>query len=122
MPNAPMPTAPSAVPMPTSSSASASRDGTSSPSGVLCESVREVVKPNAPASSASMVSRRISATSSGVAGSRRIARSPLELVHELRKRLPLPGEPGGEHRVGDFLDALHQVHQGAAMLLLHRRE
>src|SRR6516225_2446847 len=73
MPNAPMPTAPSAEPMPTSSSASASRDGTSSPSGVLCESVREVVKPNAPHCSASMVRRRISAMSSRVATSRRTA-------------------------------------------------
>src|SRR5256885_1065535 len=72
MPKAPAPTAPSAEPMPRSSSESASREGTSSPSGVLCESVREVVKPNAPTLSASMVRRRISAMSSKVAGSQRV--------------------------------------------------
>ena len=49
-------------------------------------------------------------------------RLALERLHELGKRLPLPGEPGGQHRIGNLLDALHQVHQRAAMLLLHRRE
>ncbi len=46
----------------------------------------------------------------------------IELVHVLREGLPLPVQPGGEHRIGDFLDALHQVHQRAVMFLLHRRE
>jgi hypothetical protein len=77
MPKAPARTAPSAEPMPSNSSASASREGTNSPSGVLCESVRDVVKPKAPTLSASMVRRRISAISSPVAGSRRMARSPM---------------------------------------------
>jgi len=48
--------------------------------------------------------------------------APIEFVHVLWEGLPLPVQPGGEHRIGDFLDALHQVHQRAMMFLLHRRE
>ena len=39
-----------------------------------------------------------------------------------REGLPLPGQARGQHRIGNFLDAFHQVHQRAAMMLLHRRE
>ena len=77
MPKAPKPTSPSARPMPISSSTSENRLGTMPPVSVLCELVREVVKPKAPARMASSVRRRISAMSSRVAGSRRIARSPM---------------------------------------------
>ena len=50
------------------------------------------------------------------------SRPPLQFIHELRKRLPFPAQPGGQHRIGNFLDALHQIHQRAAMLFLHRRK
>jgi hypothetical protein len=63
--------------MPNSSSLPAYRDGTISPTGVLWESVREVVKPKAPARNASIVRRRISAMSSAEAASSRMARSPM---------------------------------------------
>ena len=46
----------------------------------------------------------------------------LQLVHELRKRFPFPVQARGQHRVGNLLDAFHQIHQRAAVLLLHRRE
>jgi hypothetical protein len=49
-------------------------------------------------------------------------RQPLQCVHELRKSLPLPVQPGREHRIGNFFDAFHQIHQGAAMVLLDRCE
>jgi hypothetical protein len=49
-------------------------------------------------------------------------RPPLQRVHELRKGLPFPVQPGREHRIGNFFDALHQIHQRAAMVFLHRRE
>ena len=115
-----------------------------SPSGVLWELVREVVKPKAPARSASIVSVRISAMSSGVAGSRPNgavahhvdaqrqmrglradvdrARTALQRIHEIGEALPLPGQARGQHGVGNLLDALHQIHQRAAMMRLHRRE
>ena len=50
------------------------------------------------------------------------ARPPLELVHVFGEALPLPVQAGGQHRIGNFLDALHQVHQRLAMVLLHRRK
>jgi hypothetical protein len=50
------------------------------------------------------------------------ALAPLQRIHEFREAFPFPGQAGGEYRVGDFLDAFHQVHQRAAMMLLHRRE
>ena len=46
----------------------------------------------------------------------------LQRIHEIGEALPLPGQASGQHRVGNLLDALHQIHQRAAMMLLHRRE
>ena len=48
------------------------------------------------------------------------ARAPFQFIHEFRKGLPLPVQTGGQHRIGNLLDAFHQIHQGAAMVLLHR--
>ena len=50
------------------------------------------------------------------------ARPPFQFIHELRKRLPFPGEAGGQHRIWNLLDALHQIHQRAAVFFLHRRK
>ena len=50
------------------------------------------------------------------------ALAPVQRVHEIGKGLPLPGQSCRQHRVRDFLDPFHQVHQGLAMMLLHRRE
>ena len=47
-------------------------------------------------------------------------RTLLERVHELRKRLPFPAQPGGEHRIRNLFDAFHQIHQRAAMVLFDR--
>ena len=49
-------------------------------------------------------------------------RPSLQRVHELRKSLPLPVQPGGEHRIGNLFNALHQIHERAAMVLLDWRE
>ena len=82
-------------------------------------------------SSGVAVSRRIGAVAHHVDAQRQVrdlrgdvdrARAALQLVHELREGFPLPVQAGGQHRVGNFLDALHQVHQRAVMFLLHRRE
>ena len=69
--------APIASAMPTSSSASAVSVGVNSPRLVRWLSVRDVVKPSAPASMPSAASAAIGAMSSGVAGSRRAPRSPI---------------------------------------------
>jgi hypothetical protein len=50
------------------------------------------------------------------------ALAALQRIHEIRKGLPLPGQSCGQHRVRNFLDPIHQVHQGLAMMLLHWRE
>ena len=60
-----------------SSSSLANVPGTGVPSRLVCPSVREVVKPNAPACIASDASRCISATSSAVAASFLAPRSPM---------------------------------------------
>ena len=80
----PFPASPRARAMPTSSSASAVSVGVGSPRLVRWFSVREVVKPRAPSSTACRAMRAISAMSSGVAGSRREPRSPMTC----RRRAP----------------------------------
>ena len=59
---------------------------------------------------------------SGLRGNVDGARPALELIHELRKRFPFPAQSGGQHRIGNLLDAFHQIHQRAAMLFFHRRK
>ena len=73
----PCPVWPTAREIATSSSRPAAYDGVSSPARVLWLSVREVVKPSAPASIASAASLAISATSSSVASACAAARSPI---------------------------------------------
>ena len=63
MPKVPTPAAPSPAPIPDSSSISANRPGTISPWVVLCTLVRQVVKPKAPARTASSVRRHGAAAS-----------------------------------------------------------
>ncbi|MBA7468283.1 hypothetical protein ES707_03526 [subsurface metagenome] len=48
------------------------------------------------------------------------ALAAIQRIHEIGEGLPLPGQARRQHRVRDFLDAFHQVHQGLAMMLLHR--
>ena len=60
-----------------SSSAPARNDGVGSPVAVRWFRVREVEKPTAPARIASVANRRMAATSSSEASSRRAARSPM---------------------------------------------
>ena len=63
--------------MASSSSVLARSDGVGSPLAVRWFSVREVEKPTAPARMASVARLRMAAASSGVASSRRAARSPM---------------------------------------------
>ncbi len=58
----------------------------------------------------------------GLGGDVDRARMALQRIEEVGEALPVPGQPVGQHGVGDFLDALHQIHQRAAMMLSHRRE
>jgi hypothetical protein len=74
-----LPVAPMASAMPISSSASAVRVGVGSPLLVRWLSVREVVKPSAPAATAWAASSAMAAMSSAVAGSRAAPRSPMTL-------------------------------------------
>ena len=66
-----------ASPMPTNSSLAAVNDGVGSPVELLWFSVRELLKPNAPARIASSVSCFIARISSAVAGSLFAPRSPM---------------------------------------------
>ena len=106
--------------------------------------MREVVKPNAPERNASTVMSRIFAMSSGssrfaadgavahhVDAHRQMrdlradidsAGPAIEFVHELGEGFPFPVQAGGEDRIGNFLDAFHQIHQRAAMFLFYGRE
>src|SRR5438270_11926807 len=43
-------------------------------------------------------------------------RHPLERVEKVRKALPIPFQPFGEHRAGDVFDALYQIDEGVAMI------
>ena len=73
----PVPRAPRADAMPTSSSAAAVRLGVCSPRLDLWLTVREVVNPRAPARTASLAKAAMAAMSSAVAGSRLAPRSPM---------------------------------------------
>ena len=75
--NTPVPPAPTAAAMPTSSSAAAVRVGVKSPVDVLWFAVRLVEKPRAPAAIPSAARRPIAAMSSAVASSRFAPRSPI---------------------------------------------
>ena len=50
------------------------------------------------------------------------ARPAFQLVHVFGEALPLPVQAGGQHGIGNLLDAFHQIHQRLAVMLLHRRE
>ena len=63
--------------MPVSSSSPAVRVGVGAPSLVLWLRVREVVKPNAPASTAPFAMAAMAAMSASLAGSRLAPRSPM---------------------------------------------
>ena len=73
----PVPSSPSAAPIPKSSSSAAKVPGTGSPSMARWAMVREVEKPSAPAATASLTSCFMPAMSAGVAGSLRAPRSPM---------------------------------------------
>jgi hypothetical protein len=73
----PRPHSPMAAAIPASSLVAAVRVGVHSPRDVRWLRVLEVLKPNAPASTASRVSRPIAAMSSSVASSRAAPRSPI---------------------------------------------
>jgi hypothetical protein len=73
----PLPVAPMADEIPTSSSSAAVSVGVSSPRLVRWFMVRDVVNPSPPASMPAAASRAISAMSSGVAASRAAPRSPI---------------------------------------------
>ena len=75
--NTPCPTLPMARPIPTSSGSVAVVPGTSSPSIDLCNTVREVEKPKAPARKPSSTSRAISAMSASVGSSLSAPRCPM---------------------------------------------
>src|SRR4029078_2288795 len=83
----PVPSSPSTLPMPNSSSSAAYVPGTGSPSTALCMIVRDVEKPSAPARMPSRTRSAIASMSSGVAGSFRAPRPPLtETPHRTRRR------------------------------------
>ena len=140
----PLPIEPRASAMPISSSASAVSVGVSSPLLLRWLSVRDVVKPRAPACTASRARSAIAAMSSGVAGSRlraalahhvqahrpvrhlgaevEVAGPGVEVVEVLGERLPLPREALVEGDAGDVLDALHQLDQPVVVGRADRRE
>ncbi len=47
---------------------------------------------------------------------------PVERVHELGERLPVPGETLLQHHARDVLDALHQLDEPVVISRAHRRE
>ncbi len=51
-----------------------------------------------------------------------VERPPVEGVHELRERLPVPRETLVEHRTRDVLDALHQLDEPVVIGGMHGRE
>ena len=75
--NTPVPSSPSAAPMPNSSSSAANVPGTGSPSMAVWAMVRDVENPSAPAAIASLTMAFIAWMSSGVADSLRAPRSPI---------------------------------------------
>ena len=130
--------------MPTSSSASAVSVGVGSPVLVRWLSVREVVKPSAPASIASrgerghrgdVVGRGGLAVGAALAhhveaqravghlsGDVDVERPAVERVEELGERLPVPREALVQDDAGDVLDALHQLDEALVVGGAHRRE
>ena len=130
--------------MPTSSSRAAVSVGVGSPRLVRWLSVREVVKPSAPAR---MPSAAMAAHLGDLLGGGRLAvgaalahhvephravahlggevdvvATAVERVEVLADRLPVPGEPLVEHRAGQVLDALHQLDERLVVAGSHRRE
>ena len=123
-----------ARPSPNSSSSAAKVPGTGSPSMARCPSVRDVEKPSAPASIASLHQsahrRDVLGRGRLVAGAalahrvganravghlaahvdRRSSCLPID-VEVLGVGLPAPGDALGERGAGDVLDALHQLDQ-----------
>ncbi len=133
------------VAMPRSSASRALSEGVKRPSRALCLVVRDVVKPMAPARSASSVRRAISAISRcvrhlfvvGAALAHDIeaqramwqlrrhvdcAAHRVERVEILREGLPVELHALAQHRAGDVLDAFHQVDQVGRLARPHRRE
>ena len=116
-----------------SSSSPAFSVGVKSPVEVRWLSVREVEKPSAPARTASPPSAAIALLSSGVDGiaaraalahhvdaQRRMRQLRADIhveislrqpLHVIRKAFPGPGNAGAQHRLGDVLDAFHQLDQ-----------
>src|SRR6516165_9778533 len=103
-----------------SSSSPAFSVGVKSPVEVRWLRVREVEKPSAPERTASRASLAIASLSSGVEGSRRAPQLRPDVdveiafgepLHVVRKAFPEPGDAGAQHRLGDVLDALHQLDQ-----------
>ena len=129
--------------MPPSSASPALRLGVGRPSAALCLWVREVEKPRAPAAMASAVNRPISSISAAVGAAAWSApRSPITKARRapwgicaptstargtaaraskvLGEGLPGEVEAGGEHGLGDVLDAFHQVDEQTLSAARHR--
>ena len=130
--------------MPASSRASPRRPASRAPRAVRWLSLRPVVKPAAPASSASRSERAHRCDvvlGRELAGDRALAhhvhaqrvvghlasdvdrvRHRGDRVHVLGERLPAPRNPLGERRARDVLDALHQLDERCLASGPHRRE
>ena len=140
----PLPVDPRARAMPTNSSAWAVIDGVTTPLESRCLIVRDVLKPSAPASTASRTTSPMRSISSGSATSWAGPRSPItyartapcgtwvptstargrsfECVEVFGERLPLPVDAFVERRAGDVLDPFHQADEPVALVGLARSE